>query len=64
MHKKDPKLIYNLLPEAIGRLSREDEIGMDELKFQSFAKNIMQYLEKEKYSEVLVEKLCSRFKNS
>jgi hypothetical protein len=33
MHKKDAKLIYNLLPEAIGRLSREDAVGMDEVKF-------------------------------
>jgi hypothetical protein len=33
MHKKDAKLIYNLLPEAIGRLSREDAVGMDEIKF-------------------------------
>ena len=24
LHKKDPKLIYNLLPEAIGRLSKDD----------------------------------------
>jgi len=65
--KKDNKIIYNLLPEAIGRMSRETgpfEKEISEKTFQTFAKNIMMYLEKEKYSENLVEKLCSRFRNS
>jgi len=61
LHKKDSKIIYNLLPECIGRLSRMKDV--DEGVFQNFAKNIMPYLEKEKYSESLVEKLCARFKN-
>ena len=69
LHKKDPKIIYNLLPEAISRMSRqESEVGeealVEESNFQTFARNIMPFLEKEKYSETLVEKLCSRFKNS
>ena len=62
LHKKDTKAIYNLLPEAIGRLSRMERV--DEGVFHNFAKNIMQYLEKEKYSESLVEKLCARFANT
>jgi len=62
LHKKDMKIIYNLLPEAIGRLSRLSHVS--EEKFQSFAKNIMQYLEKDKFSETLVDKLCTRLKNS
>ncbi|KAL4444819.1 hypothetical protein ABPG74_016027 [Tetrahymena malaccensis] len=68
LHKKDQKIIYNLLPEAIGRMSRQDktELGapIHEKTFENFAKNIMQYLEKDKYSETLVEKLCVRFQNS
>ena len=71
LHKKDPKIIYNLLPEAIGRMSkiyestdRENASVVDENSFQNFAKNIMPYLEKDKYSESLVEKLCARFKNT
>ena len=71
LHKKDPKIIYNLLPEAIGRMSKIYEINerdadamIDENSFQNFAKNIMPYLEKDKYSESLVEKLCARFKNT
>ncbi len=68
MHKKDPKLIYNLLPESIGRMSKiyetNNSIAIDEHTFQNFARNIMPYLEKDKYSENLVEKLCARFKNT
>ncbi|EGR27594.1 hypothetical protein IMG5_193940 [Ichthyophthirius multifiliis] len=68
LHKKDSKIIYNLLPEAIGRMSRceKTELGaiIKEDTFINFAKNIMQYLEKEKFSESLVEKLCLRFINS
>jgi hypothetical protein len=60
--------MYNLLPEAIGRMSRceKTELGavIKEDTFINFAKNIMQYLEKEKFSESLVEKLCLRFLNS
>jgi condensin complex subunit 1 len=62
LHKKDTKIIYNLLPEAIGRLSRMPNVT--EVIFQTFAKNVMQYMEKEKFSESLVEKLCYRFKNT
>lgn len=70
LHKKDPKIIYNLLPEAIGRMSKiyendERENGViEENTFQNFARNIMPYLEKDKYSESMVEKLCARFKNT
>ena len=62
LHKKDQKTIYNLLPEAIGRLSRLNNVS--EGMFQNFAKNVMQYMEKERFSESLVEKLCARFKNT
>lgn len=68
LHKKDSKIFYNLLPEAIGRMSRKNftELGapIHEKTFESFAKNIMPYLEKDKYSETLVEKLCLRFTTS
>ena len=63
LHKKDNKIVYNLLPESIGRLSKM-ELENNEEYFTIFAKNIMQYLEKDKYSEALVEKLCIRFKNT
>lgn len=61
LHKKDSKTIYNLMPEAIGRLSRMSHVT--ENMFQNFARNIMVYVEKEKFSETLVEKLTARFAN-
>eukprot|EP00828_Plagiopyla_frontata_P029313 TRINITY_DN3791_c0_g1_i15.p1 TRINITY_DN3791_c0_g1~~TRINITY_DN3791_c0_g1_i15.p1 ORF type:complete len:652 (-),score=84.98 TRINITY_DN3791_c0_g1_i15:83-2038(-) len=68
LHKKDQKLIYNLLPESIGRLSGTDgsehQLNISEEEFKEYARNIMQYLEKDKLSEILVEKLCQRLKNS
>lgn len=66
LHKKDNKIIYNLLPEAIGRLSSNEILDdeSNETNFAIFAKNIMMYLEKDKYSETLVDKLCTRFKNT
>lgn len=71
LHKKNPQIIYNLLPEAIGRMSKiyentekENFLQVEENSFQNFARNVMCYLEKDKYSESLVEKLCMRFKNT
>lgn len=59
VNKKDPKTIRNLLPNFISRLSSsEEEGGVDESIFQVFAKEIVQYLEKDKNSEPLVESLC------
>lgn len=68
LNKKDNKMIYNFLPEAITRLSRQDQTQLgakiSENSFEVFAKNIMPYLEKDKFSENLVDKLCLRFTDS
>ena len=65
LNKKDQKLIYNLLLEAIGRMSEKEETGsggrISDITFETFAKNFMPYLEKDKYSELQVEKLKQRF---
>ena len=57
-----------MLPESIGRLSgtdgSENQLNISEEEFKEYARNIMQYLEKDKLSEILVEKLCLRMKNS
>lgn len=58
LNKKDPKAIYNLLPELIGRLSSE---GVNESTFVSFCENVLPHIDKEKQAESLVEKLCQRF---
>lgn len=65
LHKKDPKLIYNMLPEAIGRMSYENQTKLgakiNDDSFNTFAKNIMPYLEKG--SEALIEKLLGRLES-
>ena len=40
LHKKDPNVIYNLLPEAIQRMSKENS-NIEEDIFQLFIKNII-----------------------
>jgi condensin complex subunit 1 len=67
LNKKDTKLIFNLLPEALSRMSIQgdsDSKITKEETFHSLAKNLMPYIEKEKFSELLVEKLCYKFKYS
>lgn len=48
-------------------MSEQEETGsggrITDTTFETFAKNFMPYLEKDKYSELLVEKLIQRFDN-
>jgi len=55
LNKKDPKAIYNLLPELIGRLSTEK---VDSSVFLNFCENVLPHIDKDKQSELLIEKLC------
>lgn len=52
----------------ITKLSTPDEVlngaHLTEKTFECFAKNILGMLDKDKYSEVLIEKLCLRFGNT
>lgn len=57
LNKKDPKFIYNMLPEAITKLSNSDEMNgarLTEKTFECFAKNIIGMLDKDKFSDVLI----------
>ncbi|KAL4489279.1 hypothetical protein ABPG72_006343 [Tetrahymena utriculariae] len=58
LNKKDPKAIYNLLPELIGRLSTEN---INESIFNNFCENVLPHIDKDKQAESLVDKLCQRF---
>jgi len=51
--------IYNVLPDVISRLSANPEVTAD--SFKAVMKFLMQFIQKDKQSETLVEKLCSRF---
>jgi condensin complex subunit 1 len=68
INKKDPRFIYNMLPEAITKLSNNEGsfngAPVTEKTFQCFAKNILGMLDKNKSSEGLIEKLCLRFDNT
>jgi len=64
VHEKDVKIIYNLIPEAIRRLSSPDNLNLQVDSFQIFLKSILPYLEKDKFSEILVDKICTIFKTS
>lgn len=63
MNKKDPKVLFNLIPDALARFSNLHHSANDST-FRIFLENVLPLLEKDKYSESLVIKLCERLANS
>jgi hypothetical protein len=63
MNKKDPKILYNLIPDALSRFSNVEKSG-NESTFKIFLENILPLLEKDKFAESLIVKLCERLSNS
>lgn len=53
--------VYNVLPDIISRLS-DPENGTSEENFQIIMKFLLQFIEKDRQVESLVEKLCHRFR--
>ncbi|XP_065053020.1 condensin complex subunit 1-like isoform X1 [Rhopilema esculentum] len=53
--------LYNVLPDIISRLSDPDS-NTDEKKFQRIMEYLLQFIQKDKQSEALIEKLCHRFR--
>ncbi|XP_066912331.1 condensin complex subunit 1-like [Clytia hemisphaerica] len=53
--------LYNIAPDIISRLSDPDT-GVDESVFRTIMKYILQFIQKDKQAESLVEKLCHRFR--
>jgi len=53
--------LYNIAPDIISRLSDPDT-GVDENVFRTIMKYILQFIQKDKQAESLVEKLCHRFR--
>ena len=49
LNKKDPKTLFNLIPDALGRFSNVEKLG-NESTFKIFLENIIPLLEKDKYS--------------
>ncbi|GFY54758.1 condensin complex subunit 1 [Trichonephila inaurata madagascariensis] len=57
---KKGNIIYNIIPDIISTLS-DPKAEFSEEKFQIVLRHMLQYIEKEKLVEGLVEKLCVRF---
>ncbi|XP_076451927.1 condensin complex subunit 1-like isoform X3 [Babylonia areolata] len=58
---KKGNALYNILPDAISRLS-DPEIGVEEDHFQVIMKYMFSFIQKDKLCESLVEKLCHRYR--
>ncbi|CAG8485546.1 2013_t:CDS:10 [Paraglomus brasilianum] len=59
---KKENAVYNNLPDIISNLSR-GENAVDEDSFKRIMKFLFRFIEKDKHSENVIEKLCQRFKN-
>ncbi|KAJ3344065.1 Condensin complex subunit [Gonapodya sp. JEL0774] len=55
--------IYNNLPDIISNLSHPAN-GVDEDKFKSILKYLLEFIDKERQTENLVDKLCLRFRSA
>lgn len=55
--------IYNNLPDIISNLSSETN-GVDEETFQSIMGFLLEFIDKDKQTENIAEKLCFRFRNA
>eukprot|EP00058_Branchiostoma_floridae_P028443 XP_002613934.1 hypothetical protein BRAFLDRAFT_283981 [Branchiostoma floridae] len=53
--------IYNIMPDMVSRLSDPD-CGVTEEHFRTIMKYLFSFIQKDKQSESLVEKLCHRFR--
>jgi len=54
--------IYNVIPDVISSLAADESV--DEDAFRRIMKLLMSYIEKDKQSESLIEKLCHRIRDS
>lgn len=65
MNRKDPKYLFNIIPEALVRFSDMEKLrGVNDKTFTVFLENVLPLMEKDKYSESLIGKLCERLSNS
>lgn len=62
-NKKGQNVIYNVIPKALARLNN-DYKHLDYTKFQNVVKNLLKFVEKDKQTDGLIDKLFSKLKNS
>ncbi|XP_032230454.1 condensin complex subunit 1 [Nematostella vectensis] len=58
---KKGNAVYNILPDIISRLSDPD-CGIEEEPFRNILRYLLSFIQKDRQSESLVEKLCHRFR--
>jgi len=63
LNKKGNNVIYNVIPKALNRLNNEYK-KLEYNKFQSIMKNLIKFVEKDKQTEGLIEKLFNKLKTS
>ena len=63
LHSKGQNIIYNLFPNAISRLSN-DFPELKEEEFRNISNNLLNYINKDKQMEMIVEKLCQKLKHN
>jgi len=54
--------VYNVMPDIISRLSDPEEGLKDDVDFKTIMRFLFEYVQKDRQTESLVEKLCHRFK--
>ena len=59
--KQQGALLYNLLPDMVGRLSAS---SVEENKFRRVIKYIFAFIDKAKQTDGLVDKFCQRFRST
>jgi len=63
LNKKGNNVIYNVIPKALAKLNNEYKF-LEYSKFQSIVKNLIKYVEKDKQTEGLIDKLFNKLKSS
>jgi len=61
--KKGNSVIYNVIPKALARLSNEFK-NLDYVRFQNMTKLLLKYVEKDKHTEGLIDKLFHKLKST
>lgn len=63
LNKKGNNVIYNVIPKALAKLNNEYK-HLEYAKFQSIVKTLIKYVEKDKQTEGLIDKLFNKLKSS
>ena len=63
LNQKGNNAIYNVIPKALAKLSNEYK-HLEYSNFQNIVKNLLKYVEKDKHTDGLIDKLFNKLKTS